>query len=53
MDWKLEVVIVPVSDIDQARQFYETQVGFVVDHDTSVGESAQRSSPLACRFTAS
>ncbi len=41
MDWKLEVVIVPVSDIDRARQFYETQVGFVVDHDTSVGESAR------------
>jgi catechol 2,3-dioxygenase-like lactoylglutathione lyase family enzyme len=41
MDWKLEVVIVPVADIDRARQFYETQVGFVVDHDTSVGDSAR------------
>ena len=38
MDWKLEVVIVPVSDIDRARHFYETQVGFVVDHDTRIGE---------------
>ena len=36
MDWKLEVVIVPVADIDRARHFYETQVGFVVDHDTAL-----------------
>ncbi len=41
MDWKLEVVIVPVSDIDRARHFYETQVGFVVDHDTRIGEGAR------------
>lgn len=41
MDWKLEVVIVPVADIDRAKHFYETQVGFVVDHDTSVGDSAR------------
>ena len=40
MDWKLEVVIVPVSDIDRARHFYETQVGFVVDHDTRFGGGA-------------
>jgi catechol 2,3-dioxygenase-like lactoylglutathione lyase family enzyme len=39
MDWKLEVVIVPVADIDRARQFYAEQVGFVVDHDTRLGES--------------
>ena len=39
MDWKLEVVIVPVSDIDRAKQFYAEQVGFVVDHDTRMGES--------------
>ena len=41
MDWKLEVVIVPVSDIDRARHFYETQVGFVVDHDTRMGEGVR------------
>ncbi len=41
MDWKLEVVIVPVSDIDRARHFYETQVGFVVDHDTTLGEDVR------------
>lgn len=36
MDWKLEVVPVPVTDMDRAKQFYSEQVGFVVDHDTRV-----------------
>jgi catechol 2,3-dioxygenase-like lactoylglutathione lyase family enzyme len=35
MDWKLEVVVVPVSDVDRAKQFYADQVGFVVDVDHS------------------
>lgn len=39
MEWKLEVVIVPVSDIERAKHFYSEQVGFVVDHDTQLGES--------------
>ena len=34
MDWTLEVVIVPVSDIDRAVRFYRDQVGFELDHDT-------------------
>jgi predicted enzyme related to lactoylglutathione lyase len=34
MDWTLEVVIVPVSDIDRAIAFYRDQVGFDLDHDT-------------------
>ena len=34
MDWTLEVVIVPVSDIDRAVAFYRDQVGFILDHDT-------------------
>jgi catechol 2,3-dioxygenase-like lactoylglutathione lyase family enzyme len=38
MDWKLEVVVVPVSDVDRATRFYSEQVGFHVDLDTSVGE---------------
>ncbi|MFF2085243.1 VOC family protein [Nocardia sp. NPDC058176] len=38
MHWTLEVVIVPVSDIDRAKEFYAGQLGFVVDHDTVVGE---------------
>lgn len=33
MDWKLEVVVVPVSDVDRAKRFYSEQVGFVVDVD--------------------
>ncbi len=38
MDWKLEVVVVPVSDVDVAKRFYSEQMGFVVDVDQSVGE---------------
>ena len=33
MDFKLELVFVPVSDVDRAKAFYADQVGFVVDHD--------------------
>jgi catechol 2,3-dioxygenase-like lactoylglutathione lyase family enzyme len=39
MDWKLEVVVVPVSDVDRAKRFYSEQVGFVVDVDHRVGET--------------
>ena len=35
MDWTLEVVILPVSDIDRAIAFYRDQVGFDLDHDTT------------------
>jgi catechol 2,3-dioxygenase-like lactoylglutathione lyase family enzyme len=38
MDWKLEVVPVPVSDVDRAKRFYGEQVGFVVDLDTQLGD---------------
>jgi len=38
MDWKLEVVAVPVKDVDRAKRFYSEQVGFVVDHDTRVSD---------------
>lgn len=34
MEWKLEVVVVPVSDVDRAKRFYGEQAGFVVDLDT-------------------
>ena len=34
MDWTLEVVILPVSDIDRAVAFYRDKVGFELDHDT-------------------
>jgi catechol 2,3-dioxygenase-like lactoylglutathione lyase family enzyme len=36
MDWKLEVVPVPVTDVDRAKRFYAEQVGFVVDLDTRI-----------------
>ena len=34
MDWTLEVVVLPVSDIDRAIEFYRDKVGFHLDHDT-------------------
>lgn len=34
MDWTLEVVLLPVSDIDKSVAFYRDQVGFDLDHDT-------------------
>jgi predicted enzyme related to lactoylglutathione lyase len=38
VDWKLELVVVPVSDVDRAKSFYSEQAGFVVDIDHSAGE---------------
>jgi catechol 2,3-dioxygenase-like lactoylglutathione lyase family enzyme len=38
MDWTLEVVVVPVSDVDRAIAFYRDQLGFALDHDTHTGE---------------
>ena len=38
MDWKLELVTVPVSDVDRAKTFYVEQAGFVADHDHVVNE---------------
>ncbi|HEX4733154.1 MAG TPA: glyoxalase superfamily protein [Thermoleophilaceae bacterium] len=36
MDWKLELIQVPVSDVDRAKAFYVDQVGFNADHDHQV-----------------
>jgi len=36
MDWRLELVQVPVSDVDRAKAFYVDQVGFNADHDHQV-----------------
>ena len=38
MDWKLELVAVPVSDVDRAKQFYTHQIGFNADHDHQVND---------------
>lgn len=39
MDWKLEVVNIPVADVDRAKAFYSEQVGFSVDLDERVNET--------------
>jgi predicted enzyme related to lactoylglutathione lyase len=38
MDWKLELVIIPVSDIDRAKAFYTGKAGFNADHDHTVSD---------------
>jgi catechol 2,3-dioxygenase-like lactoylglutathione lyase family enzyme len=38
MDWKLELVILPISDVDRAKAFYVDKVGFHLDHDQRVNE---------------
>ena len=38
IQWKLELVTVPVSDVDRAKSFYVDQVGFNPDHDVVVNE---------------
>jgi catechol 2,3-dioxygenase-like lactoylglutathione lyase family enzyme len=39
MDWKIELVAIPVTDVDRAKAFYVDQVGFHADHDHQVTES--------------
>ena len=41
MNWTLEVVIVPVSDIDRAKAFYADQAGFVLDHDMVISDQVR------------
>jgi len=38
MEWKLELIAVPVSDVDRAKAFYTDQVGFHADHDHTVSD---------------
>jgi len=38
MDWKLELVAVPVTDVDRAKAFYADKVGFNADHDHRVSD---------------
>lgn len=38
-DWRIEVVPIPVTDVDRAKAFYVDQVGFTADHDHQVNES--------------
>jgi catechol 2,3-dioxygenase-like lactoylglutathione lyase family enzyme len=39
MDWKLEVVVVPVTDVDRAKEFYLDKLGFHLDADTRPTEN--------------
>ena len=39
MDWKLELVLIPVSDVDRAKAFYIEQAGFDLEVDTMVGDA--------------
>ena len=41
MDWKIELLPVPVSDIDRAKRFYVEQVGFNADYDHRVDETTR------------
>jgi predicted enzyme related to lactoylglutathione lyase len=41
MDWKLELVNVPVSDVDRAKAFYAEQVGFHLDNDVTVSDEVR------------
>lgn len=38
MDYKIELIVLPVSDVDRAKEFYADRVGFVVDHDQRVSD---------------
>lgn len=54
MDWKLEVVVISVSDVDRAKRFYSEQLGFNVDVDNRMGESfrnVQLTPGSACSVT--
>ena len=39
IDWKLELVTLPVSDVDRAKAFYVEQIGFNADHDHRVSDT--------------
>ncbi len=38
MEWKIELIFVPVTDVDVARDFYAQKCGFAIDHDVRVSE---------------
>ena len=38
MDWRIELIMVPVTDVDRAKAFYVDQLGFHADHDQQVNE---------------
>jgi predicted enzyme related to lactoylglutathione lyase len=51
MDFKLELVLIPVSDVDRAKAFYTEQAGFNADHDFQVSDEirfVQLTPPGSC-----
>jgi predicted enzyme related to lactoylglutathione lyase len=38
MDWKIELIAIPVTDVDRAKDFYTDKAGFNADHDVVVGD---------------
>lgn len=46
MNWTIEVVPVPVTDVDRAKAFYADQLGFHVDHDTGAEGGGPRFTQL-------
>jgi catechol 2,3-dioxygenase-like lactoylglutathione lyase family enzyme len=38
MEWRLEVVVIPVADVDRAKSFYVEKVGFNLDYDSRVSD---------------
>jgi catechol 2,3-dioxygenase-like lactoylglutathione lyase family enzyme len=41
MDWKLELIAIPVSDVDRAKAFYTEKIGFHADHDHAVSDQVR------------
>jgi catechol 2,3-dioxygenase-like lactoylglutathione lyase family enzyme len=41
MDWKIELVTIPVTDVDRAKAFYTEKVGFNADHDHRVSDEVR------------
>ncbi len=41
MDWKIELVMVPVADVDRAIRFYVDEAGFTLDHDHTVSDEVR------------
>jgi predicted enzyme related to lactoylglutathione lyase len=41
MDWKIELMTIPVSDVDRAKAFYTEKVGFNADHDHRVSDEVR------------
>jgi catechol 2,3-dioxygenase-like lactoylglutathione lyase family enzyme len=41
MDYKLELIPIPVSDVDTAKAFYTEKAGFIADHDRTLGDDVR------------